>query len=410
MKKHITLAVIVLIVGILCWAGALFYVFGEKTGLNDAEGFFSSWFSREEEEVVVEEETEYASENSYEKAIIEAVDRVMPSVVAITVSKNVPIIENCRRSLLNDLPSGLEDFFGNIDFSVPCETGTALRNVGGGSGFVVTSDGLIVTNKHVVEDASASYTVITFDGSKYKAEVVAVDPIQDIAVIRIGATGLPVAPLGNSDGVRLGQTVIAIGNSLAEFRNTVSVGIISGLGRNVSASNGGGTELLEGVIQTDAAINPGNSGGPLINLKGEVIGINAAVVSEAQSIGFALPINAAKRDVASVRATGEIKVPFLGVRYQLITDELQEVEDLPVNYGAIIRGFDGQPAIVADSPADKAGLHVEDIILAVNGVRVEADRSLLSLVQRYSVGDIIQLSVIREGVEVTIPVLLEERR
>jgi S1-C subfamily serine protease len=282
--------------------------------------------------------------------------------------------------------------------------------VGGGSGFIVSSDGMILTNKHVVSDTTASYSVVTNDGKKYEAKVLARDGVQDLAVLKITATGLPVAPLGNSDTIRLGQTAITIGNALSEFRNTVSVGVVSGLARNVTAGSGVFSEELEGVIQTDAAINPGNSGGPLINLKGEVIGINTAIVSGAQNIGFALPINNAKRDIDSVKTTGKITIPFIGVRYLVITPEVAEREKLSVEYGALIRGNPDGPATVKGSPADKAGIKAEDIITQVNGVKILEERSLLSLIQRYNVGDTVNLTVLRGGKEIVVPVLLEERK
>jgi serine protease Do len=269
---------------------------------------------------------------------------------------------------------------------------------------------MILTNKHVVSDATASYSVMTNDGKKYEAKVLARDGVQDLAVLKIAASGLSVAPLGNSDTVRLGQTAITIGNALSEFRNTVSVGVVSGLARNVTAGSGGFSEELEGVIQTDAAINPGNSGGPLINLKGEVIGINTAIVSGAQNIGFALPINNAKRDIDSVKTTGKITIPFIGVRYLVITPEVAEREKLSVEYGALVRGNPDGPATVKGSPADKAGIKAEDIITQVNGVKILEERSLLSLIQRYNVGDTVNLTVLRGGKEIVVPVLLEERK
>lgn len=354
----------------------------------------------------------YESTNTYEDAVIRAVDRVSPSVVAITVSKNVPIIGNCKSSSLGTLPQGFEDFFGgSFEITIPCSTGkTQKQDVGGGSGFIVSSDGMILTNKHVVSDESASYTVLTNDGKKYDAKVLARDNIQDLAVLKIVATNLPVAPLGNSDTIRLAQTAITIGNALSEFRNTVSVGVVSGLARNVTAGSGGFSEELEGVIQTDAAINPGNSGGPLINLKGEVIGINTAIVSGAQNIGFALPINNAKRDIDSVKTTGKITIPFIGVRYLVVTPEVAKREKLSVEYGALVRGNDSGPATIKGSPAEKAGIQAEDVVIEVNGAKISEGRSLLSLIQRYNVGDTVNLKVLRVGKEIVVPVKLEERK
>jgi serine protease Do len=273
---------------------------------------------------------------NYESAVVDAVKKASPAVVSIIISKNVPIVEQCPYNPFGNLPPEFQQFFGNGNapqFTQPCSTGqTQLQQVGGGSGFIISQDGLILTNKHVVSDTSASYTVITNDGTKYDAKVLARDPNQDIAVVKIAATGLPTVSLGDSDGLELGQTAIAIGNALGEFSNTVSVGVVSGLSRTVTASGGlsGGQETISNVIQTDAAINPGNSGGPLLDLQGDVIGINTAIASGAQNVGFAIPINQAKHDIQSVETTGQIQTPYLGVRYEMITPTLAQQQNLQV--------------------------------------------------------------------------------
>ena len=245
----------------------------------------------------------------YENAVVNAVKKASPAVVSITISENVPIIENCPFNPFGNLSPDYQQFFGNdFGFTQPCSTGkTQLQQIGGGSGFIISSDGLILTNKHVVSDTNASYSVLTNDGKTYSAKVLARDPNQDLAVLKIDATGLPTVTLGNSDSLQLGQTAIAIGNALGQFSNTVSVGVISGLERTVTAASPdtGAEETIQGVIQTDAAINPGNSGGALIDLQGNVVGINTAVASNAQNIGFAIPINRAKSDINSVEATGQ---------------------------------------------------------------------------------------------------------
>lgn len=354
---------------------------------------------------------EYRSAFDYEERIIKAVEIAAPSVVSIVVTKNVPIIEQCPYSPFGNLPPGFEEFFEQFEFSRPCPKGTQEKEIGGGSGFVVSADGLILTNKHVVSDPDASYTIFTSDGKKYSGKVAATDPFQDLAVVKIKADNLPVLKLGDSNSIKLGQTVVAIGNALGEFSNTVSAGIVSGLSRKITASGGRGLrETLEGIIQTDAAINPGNSGGPLLNLRGEVVGINTAVASGAQNIGFAIPINKAKRDIQSVRSTGKILVSYLGVRYHLITPEVKEKEKLLVDYGVIVRGGEDGPAIMPDSPASKAGILAEDIILEVNGQKVNRDNSLGSLIQQYQVGDTIQLKILRNGKEILINVSLAERK
>jgi len=240
-----------------------------------------------------------------EAQVVNTVKTTSPAVVAITISKNVPIIEQCPYNPFSDLPPEFQQFFGqNLQFYQPCQKGTKLQEVGGGSGFIISSDGVILTNKHVVSDTAAEYTVFTNDGKKYSAKVLTRDPNIDIAVIKINASQLPTIKLGNSDLIEVGQSVVAIGNALGEFRNTVNVGVISGLSRDITASGGGLTEKIHNVIQTDASINPGNSGGPLLNLRGEVIGINAAIVQGAQSISFAIPINQAK-EIISKALTGK---------------------------------------------------------------------------------------------------------
>lgn len=356
--------------------------------------------------------TLYQSAIGYEQAIIDAVEDVSPAIVSITVSKNVPVIENCPVNPFGNLPPEFQEFFGGgFQFSQPCQKGSRLQDIGGGSGFIVSEDGLVITNKHVVADTEASYTVFTNNGKKYTAKVLARDPIQDLAVLKIEGSAFPVITLGDSDGIRLGQTVIAIGNSLGEFRNTVSVGIVSGLARNVTATTGGfDSERLEGVIQTDAAINPGNSGGPLINLKGEVIGINTAVVSGAQSIGFAIPINNAKRDITSVKTTGKITTPFLGIRYIMLTEEIAKRDGIAVSEGALVRGGDEGPAVSKGSPADQAGVLAEDVITHINGVKLGAEKSLIAALQRFNAGDKVALRIMRGSKQIELNVVLGERK
>jgi serine protease Do len=357
---------------------------------------------------------------SREEAIVQVVKEAAPAVVSIIVTKDLPVIEkyyqeydpfkgdDFLRKFFGD------DFFAPFKFRIPQyrQKGTEKREIGGGTGFIVSSDGLILTNKHVVADPEADYTVLTNEGEKIPAEVLARDPVQDIAILKIDKNNLPVVKLGNSDEVQIGQTVIAIGNALGEFRNTVSVGVISGLKRSIVASGGlGESEQLSEVIQTDAAINRGNSGGPLLNLKGEAIGINVAMAQGAENIGFALPINKAKRDIEQVKKHGKITYPFLGVRYILITPKIQKENNLSVDYGAlIIRGENPEDlAVIPGSPADQAGLVENDIILEVNGEKVSQDNSLAKLIQKYQIGDLVKLKVLHKGKEKMVEVELGER-
>jgi serine protease Do len=349
----------------------------------------------------------------YENAVIGAVKNATPAVVSIVISENVPVVEQCPYNPFQDLPPQFQQFFGNgsSTFTQPCDTGqTQLQQVGGGSGFIISSDGLILTNKHVVSDTSASYTVITNDGKKYDATVLARDPNQDLAVVKINATGLPTVTLGDSNSIQLGQTAIAIGNALGQFSNTVSVGVVSGLERTVTASapDTGAQETIQNVIQTDAAINPGNSGGPLLNLEGQVIGINTAVASNAQNIGFAIPIDQAKHDISSVESTGKIETAFLGVRYIPVDANLAQQQNLPVNYGALVRGDSTGPGVEPNSPAAKAGVQAEDIITAVNGVSLQTN-DLAALIAEYDPGTTVTLTIDRGGKTISLQVTLGTR-
>ena len=327
-----------------------------------------------------------------ESAIISAVEKVNPSVVSIVITKDLPKLEQ----------------FGF--FFVP--TGeTEKQQVGAGSGFIVNADGLVVTNKHVISDTQAEYTVITKDGQKYPAKVLDVDPFNDLGVVKIEGAGLPPVTLGDSDNLKLGQRVIAIGNALGQFQNSVTTGVVSGIGRDITASGATTqTEKLSQVIQTDAAINPGNSGGPLINLSGEVIGVNTAVSQEGQLIGFAIPINQVKKVISDVQKFGKIRRPFLGVRYMIVTDSVAEANKLPVDYGAlIVRGDGTQPAVVPGSPAFQAGLAEGDIILEIDGKKITADSQLGDLLRGYDVGSRVILKVRKkDGGEKTLSVTLGE--
>jgi len=332
-------------------------------------------------------------------------------VVSVVISKYVPVVEQYYVNPFEDLPPEFKPFF-EFEFRVPQykQKGVKKQEIGGGTGFIVSSNGLIVTNKHVVLDKDASYTVLTNDGKKYKATVLARDPLIDVAILKIEAKNLPTLPLGDSDKVMLGQTVIAIGNALGEFRNTVSVGVISGLSRTITASGEGGySETIEGVIQTDAAINRGNSGGPLIDLSGKVIGINTAMAQGAENIGFAIPINQVKRDIDSVLKTGRIVVPYIGIRYVIVNEVIKEKYDLPVNYGALIVSRDNEPGVLPYSPAAKAGLKEGDIILEINGIKIDKDHSVAYLIRKYQVGQEISLKVMRNKKILNIKLKLGER-
>jgi len=384
-----------------------------------ADNYFSKLNIGIPQRETIEKQTVYLPQTSQEEAVIKVVNEVSPAVVSIIITKDVPILEQYYTNPFQDFG----DFFGP-EFLVPQyrQKGTEKKEIGGGTGFIVSEDGMILTNKHVVSDAEADYTVLTNDGKKYPAKVLARDPIQDLAIIKIDSNrtidsegGLilkkfPTAPLGDSDKIQIGQTVITIGNTLGEFRNTVSVGVVSGLERTITASGGGVDETLEDIIQTDAAINPGNSGGPLLNLKGEVIGINTAMVQGAQNIGFAIPANKAKKDINNVKNYGKIIYPLLGVRYVLINEAIQQKNNLKVDYGALIqKGENGEAAISSGSAAEKAGLKEGDIILELNGEKITTENALSKVIMKYNPGDKITLKILRDGSENVLEATLTER-
>ncbi len=351
-----------------------------------------------------------------EQAVERVVKNVSPAVVSIIVTKDLPKIERYYGEYNPFGDDFFKNFFGNdFGFRVPLyrQNGTEKKEIGGGTGFIISSDGLIITNKHVVADKEAEYTVLMNDEKKYKAKVLARDSVNDIAILKINKNNLPVINLGNSDKLRVGQTVIAIGNALGEYRNTVSTGVISGLQRKITASSSyGQAEQLNGVIQTDAAINPGNSGGPLLDLNGRAIGVNVAIVQGSQNIGFALPINDVKKVIESVKKYGRIIRPWIGVRYLMINKQIQEENKLPYDYGAlIVRGKNATDlAVIPGSPADKAGLVENDIILEVNGKKLKGNYTLSEAVLKYNVGAEINLKVYHKGKEKQIKLTLEERK
>ncbi len=343
-----------------------------------------------------------------DSATVDVVKQASPAVVSIIISKDYSKIYGQQQPL-----SPFDNFFGFPFFQQPQQQPQGKQEIGGGSGWVVRSDGLIVTNKHVVNDDQASYTVVMNDGKRYDAKVLAKDPTNDVALVKIEAGNLPTLSLGDSDAVQIGQTVIAIGNALGEYRNTVTKGIISGKSRTITAGDSTGqTETLEDVFQTDAAINPGNSGGPLLDLAGHVIAVNTAVNQSGQLIGFAIPSKVIQRDIVSVEKDGKITRAFLGVRYTIITQSLADQNKLPVNHGALIQaGQDSQStAVVPGSPADKSGLVENDIILSVNGTDITVDRSLTGLLGQFNPGDTVTLKVYHQGQTNEVKVKLEERK
>jgi serine protease Do len=278
-----------------------------------------------------------------------------------------------------------------------------------GTGIVVSRDGYILTNKHVVSEANA-IEVVMADGTTYSSvELVGTDPLNDVAFLKVnGVSNLSPAELGDSSTVRVGQEVVAIGNSLGQYQTTVTSGIISGKGRPIQASDGAGAtaETLVDLLQTDAAINPGNSGGPLLNRAGQVIGINTAVAANAQGIGFAIPINATKGALKSVLAGKGVQRAYLGMRYVALTAATAKKYDVSSKQGAYIFAEEGQPAIIEDSPAQKAGLKDKDVVTKINGLAVGSEGGVSSLIGEYAPGDTVELTVLRGGKEIVLKATL----
>ncbi len=349
--------------------------------------------------------------NIDEQQTKEVVTRVSPAVVSINISKQYDSRSTSSRDFFSQLFDTPQDFLSLPPLSSSTKKGLK-QQVGGGSGFLVSEDGYIITNKHVVADKDAEYTVVMQDQKTFPATVIALDPSLDLAIIKIQGTAFPWIQLGNSDEATVGQTVIAIGNALAEFQNTVTKGIISGLNRHLEVGFGSDTEVIEQAIQTDAAINFGNSGGPLLDLAGKVVGMNTAISESAQSLGFALPSNVIAHAFESVRKNGRIVRPWLGIRYVQIDEEVAQKNKLSQEYGVLISkgATKSDPAIIPGSPANKAGLVENDIILECNGQKLDGTRSLSSLIAGLDPGQQVTLKVMHEGQEKTIQVTLEERK
>jgi serine protease Do len=333
----------------------------------------------------VEKTLEVSNEES---VVTRVVEKATPSVVTVSISKINKVFD----------PFAGFDFFGGFG-TAPTEE-KIEKDIG--TGFIISADGLVVTNKHVVSDTSAKYKVVI--GKDEVVEVMEIyrDPENDLAILKVKKDNLVPVTLGDSDKIKVGQTVIAIGTALGEFRSTVTTGVISGLGRGIVAGSPlEGSEKLSNVIQTDAAINPGNSGGPLFNSSGEVIGVNVAVSQNGQGIGFALPINMVKESINNFKTTGEFDRPYLGVGYQIISKQAALLNEVPA--GAYIRQIgDG-------SPAQKAELKVGDIITEIDGNKIVEDFSIANYINKKKIGDTLNLKVFREDKDISVSVRLEKR-
>ena len=325
-----------------------------------------------------------------ESNVINVVKKVSPSVVTIAIK---------NQAIPSDSPFS---FFFGIPQPTPEEGEDQEQYIG--TGFVIKKEGVIVTNKHVVSTA-ADYVVVDEKGDKYEVDNVYRDPSNDIAIISIKNTSgksLPEISLGTSSNLQVGQSVIAIGTALGEFRNTVTTGVVSGLGRGITAggSFAGFAERLDNVIQTDAAINPGNSGGPLLNAKGQVIGINTAVSSQGQNVGFAIPIDLVKESLDNFNRTGQFSRPFLGISYSIISQRAALLNEMP--QGALVQ------QVVKDSSAEDAGIKTGDIITKIDGQQVNETVTLAILISKKKVGDTITATVFSDGSSRDIQIKLKE--
>jgi serine protease Do len=336
--------------------------------------------------------------------IVAIAKKICPAVITIVASRDLPQIEEFYfvpvRGEKIALPKKMKE-------------GSQKTKIGGGSGFIVSADGYVLTCNHVVEDKEADFTVIVDPDHKYPAKVLAKDPLIDMAILKIQGNKLPFLKLGDSDNVELGESVLAVGNPLGEFEDTLSLGIVSGLSRRITAYNGFDSKAtnLRGLIQTDAAINPGNSGGPLVDMQGKVIGINTAMIMGAENIGFALPINYIKEDLKEVKGGGKIKRPYLGVKYLLLSEELSHANKLKIDYGAlIVREMFGEPAVAKNSTAAEAGLKEYDVILEIDGKKITQDNSLSDVLSDCCIGQKIKLLVLRDNKEIKLEVALKERK
>lgn len=401
----------------LVFISILFLVFSLLFGYTGAQLYFETnkdlglenIKQSVDEEIEKEMNQESLDFESQEDLVISAVKKVSPSVVSILASRDLPAIQNEFSPFQDPF---FQEFFGD-DFRVePSPEGeTQTQELSSGSGFIISEDGYIITNKHVVAYDDVDYSVVLNNEKTYKATVIDRDTITDLAVLKIESQEkLPTVELGDSSNLEVGQTVIAIGNALGEFSNTVSTGVISGLSRTVVAGGAGNIEKLTNVIQTDASINPGNSGGPLLDSSGKVIGINTAIASRAQNIGFAISINEAKSVIDSIYESGRIVRPWLGVRYIIINEDIAKQNNLPLNYGAlVVRASREELAVIPGSPADKAGLRENDIILEINGKQVNNSQPLSYLISQYSPGETVELKVQSQGEEKTVEIELGER-
>lgn len=308
---------------------------------------------------------------SEESVVVDIVEKISPSVVTVGIEQR--IINFDPFDIFRQRPQNIQE----------------EQDIG--SGFIVSKDGLVVTNKHVL-NTPGKYKVITHDGRKYDVVLIYRDPLNDIAIVKINATGLKPVEMGDSSKIKVGQLVVAVGTPLGEFRGSVTKGIISGIGRGITAGSPfeGFAEKIDDVIQTDAAINPGNSGGPLVNSSAQVIGVNTAIASGAENIGFALPINIIKDSLKNFNKNGQFNRPYLGIAYKVLTRDIAILNNVP--QGAYIQD------VVGGSPAEKAGIAKGDIILTIDGKKIGLENNeVATIIASKKINDVITLSLWRNG-------------
>lgn len=330
---------------------------------------------------VIEVPSEKVRITSEESVVIDIVEKVSPSVVTVGIEQRIISFDPFDIFRRGQITEEEQDI---------------------GSGFIVSEDGLIVTNKHVVS-ASGKYKVITHDGKKYDVESIYRDPVNDIAIVKIAppAGGLKPIEMGDSSKIKVGQLVVAVGTPLGEFRGSVTKGIVSGIGRGITTGSpfSSFAERLDDVIQTDAAINPGNSGGPLVNSSAQVIGVNTAIASGAENIGFALPINIIKDSIDNFNKNGQFNRPYLGIAYKILSKDVAILNDVP--QGAYVQG------IVNDSPAAKAGVIERDIITTIDGKKIqEGNNEVATIIAGKKISDTVTLLVWRSGKTLTLKAIL----
>jgi S1-C subfamily serine protease len=339
---------------------------------------------------------------------VAAINLIAPTFAQGNVLPSGSVVSNLQIQESSAVTSAVQKTSPAVVVITSTVLGPTGSGTGVGSGMIFNSNGWILTNKHVVDGAS-SLEVRLADSTTYPARVYGIDPLTDLAIVKIDAQNLPTVKIGSSATLQIGQMAIAIGDPLGNFENTVTTGVVSGLGRQIQA--GGGNDIsgeqLNNLIQTDAAINPGNSGGPLLDSSGQVIGINTAVAGSAQGIGFAIPIDVATPLMQQALAGQPLSRPWIGVYYQPLTRQLAKDEGLSVQSGALVKaGPTVGSAVVADGPAAKAGIRDGDVIVAVDGQMVDATHDLAALILPHAPGDSVNLTIVRGGATQQIRVTL----